>query len=56
MSATAIRPVAQPATPARILLARAVREADTSAPSILDRILTPGQRASVEVAAFQSSV
>lgn len=56
MSATTATRLVTPPAPARILLARAARDSDTAKPSILDRILTPGQRASVEVAAFQSSV
>ena len=56
MSATAIRPVAQPAAPARVSLRQAAKDSDTAALSVLDRILDPEQRASVEVAAFQSSV
>lgn len=52
---TATRLVTLPA-PARILLARAARDSDTAAPSILDRILDPEQRASVDVASFQSSI
>lgn len=55
MSTTApVRPVTTP--PARVLLRQAAKDSDTAAASILDRILDPEQRASVEVAAFQSSV
>ena len=40
----------------RAPLLQAAKDSDTAAPSILNRILDPEQRASVEVAASQSSV
>ena len=50
-------PTATPPAPtARVPLAQAARDSDTAAPSILDRILAPGDRQRVEVASFQSSL
>ena len=53
MSAAAPTP-AEPA--ARVSLATAASRSDTAAASVLDRILTPGDKQRVEVAAFQSSL
>jgi hypothetical protein len=49
------RPATPPACP-RVPLAQAARAAETAAPSVLDRILTPGDKQHVDVASFQSSI
>jgi hypothetical protein len=40
----------------RVPLAHSAQHADSSAPSILDRILNVEQKASVDVASFNSSI
>jgi len=46
-----------PATDAkRVSLRQAAKDSDTASASILDRILTPGDKQRVEVASFQSSI
>jgi hypothetical protein len=40
----------------RVSLRRAANDSDTASASILDRILTPGDKQRVEVASFQSSI
>jgi len=44
------------AEPARVSLTQAAKHSDTASASILDRILTPGDKQRVEVASFQSSI
>jgi len=40
----------------RVSLTQAAKHSDTASVSILDRILTPGDKQRVEVASFQSSI
>ncbi|MBC3842857.1 hypothetical protein GXW82_29810 [Streptacidiphilus sp. 4-A2] len=40
----------------RVPLVQSAKDSDTSSASILDRILTPGDKQRVEVASFQSSI
>lgn len=40
----------------RVPLAQAAKASDTASASILDRVLTPGDKQRVEVASFQSSI
>jgi hypothetical protein len=40
----------------RVPLLQSAKDSDTASVSILDRILTPGDKRRVEVASFQSSI